>query len=796
MAEDAPNLINIIDPQTQEVGSIPQGQLEDALSQGYEQATPEQAQKFVDQQKYSTPGQQVIGGLEAAGRAGTFGLSTGLERGLGVSPEAIKAREENLSPLIKYPAEIAGLAGSALIPGVGEANVLEKLGAAGAKATGLGAETTLSKIGSSAVKNAIETGLYQTGDEIHKVLANDPNQSAETALTNIGLSTVLGGGFGASFGAVNPLWKATMGPKVGQILKAVTDRAGGIEGQVPDAIQNAIHTAGIDIAPEVKMALSKNPEMESAFQVLQESTSKSGMAAQEALKNFKSQASDGLLSALGKTPEDLAGLSELSEYDAGTKVRAALADELKKQYEPISEIFKQVQTKFKDVPLSSTYQDVIQEDIGKLIQEKGYYLSPSTPAAKIINTTLEELGGLQTLDDLRKYTSLINEKTNSPELWKIGGDLRRIFRRVEGDVLSDAVGQKAPELFDAHALGRSSYQDIMNTIDTLNDRLHVGKYHGPDSFISALKEMSPEDVLRRMSGKGDADLLNLVKERFPASAGAIKEFHVDNLLKNAAAKAGPNETISPKVLFNSLDKMSPELKDFAFPEASRFSLDDRFNSIRSLLENLPAKMNTSGTAKTLDALWSNLPGTAIGMATMLMGHNPAVAFLLGALTKYVGREAPDAIRLGMLRYLGSSQPLESEGFKSMIDFIHHTIQGENLLSRSAKNIFRSGIDILPSHLIPSDKEIKKLDKRLQDLQENQQPLFDIGGKTGHYLPQHASSMTQTSVNAVLYLNSLRPPTTKQAPLDQKPVVSQVQKAAFDNALQIAEQPLVVMKKYF
>ena len=44
--------------------------------------------------KYGTPAQQAITALESAAAGATFGLSTGLERALGVSAEDIRARRE------------------------------------------------------------------------------------------------------------------------------------------------------------------------------------------------------------------------------------------------------------------------------------------------------------------------------------------------------------------------------------------------------------------------------------------------------------------------------------------------------------------------------------------------------------------------------------------------------------------------------------------------------------------------------------------------------------------------------
>ena len=54
--------------------------------------------------------------------------------------------------------------------------------------------------------------MFQVGDETSKSFV-DPNPSVQTALTNIGLSSVLGGALGAGFGTVPALWEGSKASK-------------------------------------------------------------------------------------------------------------------------------------------------------------------------------------------------------------------------------------------------------------------------------------------------------------------------------------------------------------------------------------------------------------------------------------------------------------------------------------------------------------------------------------------------------------------------------------------------------
>lgn len=802
-------LVNVIDPDTQEVGSLPASEAQQALAQGYTQASPEDVNAFLKHQKYGTPGQQLLTGVEGATSAATFGVIPGFG-----SKEDIRGRREE-NPIPHGLGEGLGLIGSsALLPGGGAAGLLSKAGEAASEALvpeGLGA---LSKIGSSAVKGFTENALFQSGDEISKTFTSEnPSQAIEDAIPNIGLAGLLGGGINAGVGAINPLWQATMGPKVGTLLKAISDKAGGIDTVLPDALRETLQTSGMKLSPEVESALSSDPNIRNMFAELQESQTASGVKAQEALRNFKSQASDQMASALGKTKEEVENLSSLSEYDAGKKIQKSLVEELKSKIDPISQQYEDISNKFKDVPLEQdrtiykneknpylgedqpvkgvvnpgTTSD-ISDKLARLVQEKGYNISPSSPEMKMIDRIHQELPNLKTLEDLRNYRSIIGKNISKDQMWDLGKSVRSIFSNAEDQVLTKAIGEKAPELLEAHALARSAYKDSMSLIDDLNSRLHVGKYNGPESFLYALKEMSPEDILRRMSGKGDADLLNLVSEKFPLSAESIKDFHLNNLLKNAASKAAPGDLLNTRNLLNSIQKMSPELKSFVIPSDAM----NKLGAVGNLLENLPSKMNPSGTAKTLDMLWNKVPSSGMAMASMLTGHNPVLGFLFGGLGKWIGRDVPDAMKLGLLKFLGSNQPIESEGFKTMVDFIHNTMKGQNLISKATKNVFKAGQEVIPQALIPSQKETEALDKKLMKLRDNPNDLFNVGGKAGHYLPDHAVAIGQYASNSVNYLNAQRPSSDKKAPLDVEIKPTKAQENAFHRTLEIAEQPLMVL----
>ncbi len=214
----------------------PEGDMETAskadwqqkMDQGYSGLEPHHVEALLNQAKYSSTGEQVKGALEEAGRAAiTAPVMTGIEKVFGgAKDEDILGREENLSTPVKVGAGIAGLVGSSWIPGIGQAGVLAKVGSMGAKAAeALKIAHVASEMGAAGRiagvvgRIGLESAAMQTGDEVSHLMLSDPNQSAGTALSNIGMAGAIGGALGLPFGVVPEIWQVSKGGKVAQIIE-------------------------------------------------------------------------------------------------------------------------------------------------------------------------------------------------------------------------------------------------------------------------------------------------------------------------------------------------------------------------------------------------------------------------------------------------------------------------------------------------------------------------------------------------------------------------------------------------
>lgn len=733
------------------------------------------------QERYGTVPQTALAAAEGAGQsllgpgAPALEIESGLTTGKDIQNRAAA------SPIAHGVGQAAGLVGGA-ISGDGLPAIMEELGAGAAATTGLGG------IPAAAVRSGIENAVFQGSDELSKMVYGDPDTTAQSAIANVGLSSLIGAGAGGLLGAASPLWEAAAGTKVGQYLSALKNKAAG-ESVTNDVVNDSINKLGISVPPEVRAALSDDPSLHEAFTTLANSdTTKSGQALQTTLKDFNKSVGDNIVQSMGYTADSLP--ENISKYEAGKNLGNTLADEFDTTVKPLSNTFDSLKDKYASVPLEQTVKDSIADDIGKLADKERWTLSPSSEIMQKIHGITKDIPNLSTLGDISSYMSRIGESMQSDPL---NGPLRRagslvksVFRDAEGNTAIAHLGQDAPELVEQYKAARSAWGEASKLRDALDERL--GTKVSTGRFAKSLRELANTDgesVLRKLSGTNDANLLELLSNQFPQTASALKKYHVDNLLESAASKANPNETISVARLASQANKMSPEMQSFAIPSEVKAKIDASSNILKKL-NSLP--QNHSGTARTLDKLFSNLPGTAVGLAAGLVSHSPYVGIAAGKLASLLAKDAPDAIRLGMLKAVGDTGiEANASHFKSMVDYIDYAQKGQKALESGVKSVFK----IIPVASVAapsiSDAKAKSLDKKIQAFTAKNELPSDSA-----YLPEHASSLNNLATNVVQYLFQQRPTSVHTGPLDTPIQSSTAQKMAYRRTLTLAESPLSIL----
>lgn len=759
--------VPMVDPNG-ELGSVPYENASDAISQGYSQPSQEQLNQLHRYGKYSTTEQQAKTFLEGAASASTLGLSTAAERGLGVRPEDINARAD-INPVAHGAGEAAGLVGS-LATGVGEGALL-----------GRAAETLvpsgIGKVGGAITKAAIENMMFQSGDEASKMIASDPNQSVETALAHIGMAGLIGGGFGAAGAA----WSAGPGRKLSTLMTALKDRSAGI----PEELRVG---TGIEIPPEVAAGLSDNEYAQRAFAAAREGSSSSDKKVQEAFNSFKENMENAASTVLGKTPEDVEHIASrnISNYETGSAIKDMLSSKFKEIADPIAQSYDSFAQKFKGAPFTPEMQAEVANSIASKVTELGLDKAASDMQMKAAQNLLKVLPKQENANDLKMLAeNLSKSNPYGSETYYVGKELKSIVRDAQDKAIAQSIGTEAPELMSEFQSTQQQYGEIKGLISDLNDRLHVGKSGGPESFLRNLKEAAPEEVLRRLGPKGDVELQKILENQFPEVSTAVKENELNKLV-TSSAKDG---RLNIKKLAANMERMGADLRNYAVsPEAQQ-----KIAQMHALMERVPT--SASFSQKIADKLWDKVPNAASGIAAMLLHHgNPVVDFLVGHTIGNLASEARGGARLALLKFLGSGAETSAEGLNAAAQMANAVAKGESKLNMSVRNVFSTGGKVIP---MPKASALSSLDKQVQMVASNdpehQQDMLNVGGQTGHYMPEHGAMLAMTASRNMQYLSSLRPVDKSPNPLAEDPMPSSTDQGKYDRALEIAQQPLIILQ---
>lgn len=227
-------------------GSVPYDKLGEVLKDGYTQPTPDQLNQLLEHAHYNSPYQKIKAGLEGAAQGVLGPLAPLAEKAVGVKDEDINKREE-YHPNIHAASEVVGL-GTSLLTGTGEAALLAKVGGSAEKliAKSLG-EGALAKLGAGSARGAIENALFSSGNEVSKLITSNPRQSAETALSNIGMSAAFGALAGGAFSGAGSALDAVQESKLGSWIKGFKNKANELTSDAPVAAEAA--NVAEDLAP-------------------------------------------------------------------------------------------------------------------------------------------------------------------------------------------------------------------------------------------------------------------------------------------------------------------------------------------------------------------------------------------------------------------------------------------------------------------------------------------------------------------------------------------------------------------
>jgi tetratricopeptide (TPR) repeat protein len=670
--------------------------------------------------------EEKYGGLSGELKAGALGVSEGvlgpvgpmIAKGLGAKSEDLRGYKET-NPISHGTGQVLGLA-SSMATGVGEGALLAKLGARSKEIAGIGGKlsgisklgateraaqiakgTSLaSKIEASVVQAAVENIALTAGDEITKRIIEDPEQTLGSAMADVGLSGLLGGGAGVALGSISPLWKATAGTKLGKFTEDFKSR-----------MHERMHN------PEPLEAMTKelgdfHQNITSAADEVYGPTGLKASATSKSVPELNDRIRGQAQEILGKLDTTL---SEMNGDSLAYPSR--LTNKLAKNYQEFANVVK----------------------------------NPEATSSEIFNA-LEDLK--RNTQAYSKFDKFIKPTDEAYDFTQKAKELAHDLRLKSED---ESVWKGAAKVQQEINSGFKQYIQPLKDFE----RRFTEKVNG-ETVISPGKVAAFFNKAGKPSGETQRKILQNFKEATEEYSKAIAKAH---------EKLGSESPIKPLSL-NGVEKALGET-----------------NPGSKLADAVVDKLFTDAGSKVTAA-------GAGALAGGMLGH-PYIGALVGehTLSSFFKSALPALIKPLL------TQETNAVGLKAAAEYVNTVSKGEAKLAKAARNIFNVASSlghatktVVAGRYASTDSERKRLDRQIQSLQEDPSHLIKAGGAIPHYLPNHAVTIGETTARAVQYLNSIRLDQPRVNPLDSKLPISKEKEAEYQNALDIAAKPLVVLEK--
>ena len=307
------------------------------------------------------------------------------------------------------------------------------------------------------------------------------------------------------------------------------------------------------------------------------------------------------------------------------------------------------------------------------------------------------------------------------------------------------------------------------------------------------------------------------KRQKEINQAASKFFRTVKDLKSVAMSKGPGGewVVNPdklNTLINQAKKGKAEVKQNILNDFLD-SVDDLYNTVEKVDEKFGVA--SSLERPTMTASRAVTEKLTPGMKAADFIYQEAINNAATGAGGYVGYKVGKTTQVPGVEWLGAlfgSQALEpvlkkvmpvlirplsgvgatAGSVRAASQLIGAVATGENLSKMAADALFLQDKEVPIKYM--SDKDLEKVDRSAREIQSDVRSALDFNEDLGQLLPNHSFSLASSAMNALSYLNSKRPVPKQNGALDKEIKPSGPQWNAYKRTLQIAQNPLVVLKR--
>jgi len=829
---------NVMTPQG-ELVSVANSDLPSALSpaNGMRLASPDDLQKYQDEQTYGTPGQMAQTAIEGGVRTATFGTVPGF----GNAQDILGRQRTNpwsdvagsVAPFIMEDGLPEAVNAPKAITAAGKfTSDLFGLTEAGKVAEGAG---TMTSIGAKALQVAGEGAIINGSNEVSKSLLTDPEHIIGNVTAAMGTGSLYGGIFGAAIGGIGvvpKLWAEKFGAKVTDPILGA-----GIKDLPAEEVKS-----GITVPPTLRDAMSGEPDAYAAAANRMQSDSIGGRRQIADVDKMLQQAQGSTFETLGAGPEVMRNAPDM--YATADDVISKIKSSAKKDQSFFKPAYDEVKADFPKMTVDVNTGAGLIGDLTKAISDRGLGKLNGSPVNGAIQNILNSVSTAKNLSDVTSVASDFNSMARKDLMGNynsLAGAVNPVFDKFENDIvtkyytekaagstniglqsarealqsamqsgdvsrsmelmahLDDAIksfpdaaavdAEKAKNVLAKRAALSDAYKTAMTKYGDAADSLKLHGFRGIGGFLNSIEDKQSrqlEPLVKAITSKNNKNFVDMVQKEFPEAAGVVRDYHISNELYNSKLSNG---SLNTRDFLNNLfdGKQTPlHIQNLMSDGPAGI---ERLNSIRNMLNAIPT-VKSNPTADTLVSLAKGKIG-AIAGSILGIGGGHIFGGLIGGASEAIIREIKPFLSYKIAEMRGSGKNILPQSIKAMFDYSAAAAKGELIINKAIDDLMNQKEVLSPSQM-PSEADRTRLDGYVDKARDNPELLNNAASDLKETMPDHQFGLVATASGTAKYLNSIKPQTAAGLPLDSKIPPSPMQVAGYNRQLNIAQQPLMIL----
>lgn len=269
-------------------------------------------------------------------------------------------------------------------------------------------------------------------------------------------------------------------------------------------------------------------------------------------------------------------------------------------------------------------------------------------------------------------------------------------------------------------------------------------------------------------------------------------------------ESNPEQTIGTAIAHTGMAAALAPVAGIALKGAEKLwdvKYGSKLSSVLQGIKDLSPEGVPRGTSEMANSsIISDLAQSAIkhgaAAAVAATGHPWAAGALdMGLskiLPKFFPKEAPEALQIGLARFL--AKPIEANplAFRAVVKLADQASHGIKAVDAALKGLIPAGASLAVREMTPKDEQTLK--DAADKYQTDPNSVLQVDPHLGPMEPAHGAAKGGLMVRSLETINAARPNLAIANPLDRERTPNRVEQAHYDRTVQLVQNPLNILPR--